>query len=270
MSLSLLLVGCGKMGQAMLGGWIQNGIDPSGIVVVDPASENLRFARDLGCRGVVSAGDIPAGFSPDVLILAVKPQVILDVLPTYRAFAAAGSLVISIAAGTRIEAFEAAFGEAAAIVRTMPNTPAAVHQGMLVSCANASVTARQREICDQLMRAIGEVAWIEDEALMNAVTGLSGSGPAYVFYLIETMAAAGVKAGLPEDLAIQLAHQTVAGAGALARQSDESAAQLRINVTSPNGTTAAGLQVLMDETSGLAPLMEKTVAAAAHRSEELG
>lgn len=270
MSLSLLLVGCGKMGQAMLGGWIQNGIDPARIVAVDPAPDNLAIARGLGCTAVAAADDIPTGFRPDVLILAVKPQVIRDVLPTYRAFAEAGTLVISIAAGTRIATFEEAFGVGAAIIRTMPNTPAAVRQGMLVSCANAKVTAAERELCDRLMRAIGDVAWVEDEEMMNAVTGLSGSGPAYVFYLIETMAAAGVKAGLPEDLAIRLARQTVAGAGALALQSEESAAQLRINVTSPNGTTAAGLEVLMDETSGLGPLMEKTVAAATRRSRELG
>ena len=185
-------------------------------------------------------------------------------------FAAAGSLIISIAAGPRLATFEAAFGADAAIIRTMPNTPAAVHQGMMVSCANASVSPAQRGICDQLMQAIGEVAWVEDEALMDAVTGLSGSGPAYVFYMIECMAEAGVKAGLPEALAVQLAQQTVAGAGALARQSSDSAAQLRVNVTSPNGTTAAGLAVLMDEKSGLAPLMEKTVAAATERSKELG
>ncbi|MAL80368.1 MAG: pyrroline-5-carboxylate reductase [Sneathiella sp.] len=270
MKLSLLLVGSGKMGQAMLGGWIDKGIRPADIVVVDPGPENLAIAARLGCQAVATVDDIPKAFRPDVLVLAVKPQVILDVLPTYRAFAAAGSLIISIAAGTRLATFEAAFGADAAIIRTMPNTPAAVHQGMMVSCANASVSPAQRGICDQLMQAIGEVAWVEDEALMDAVTGLSGSGPAYVFYMIECMAEAGVKAGLPEALAVQLAQQTVAGAGALARQSSDSAAQLRVNVTSPNGTTAAGLAVLMDEKSGLAPLMEKTVAAATERSKELG
>lgn len=270
MTLSLLLVGCGKMGQAMLGGWIDHDIDPASIVVVDPNSENLSVAEKLGCQAVLSAADIPDAFRPEVIILAVKPQVISDVLPTFRAFAEKGSLVVSIAAGTRIATFEAVFGESSAIVRAMPNTPAAVHQGMIVCCPNAHVSAGQKDHCDLLMQAIGSVAWIEDETLMDAVTGLSGSGPAYVFYMIEAMTGAGVKAGLPEDLAIQLAQETVAGAGALARQSDEPAAQLRQNVTSPNGTTAAGLEVLMNEEIGLGPLMEKTVAAATARSKELG
>ncbi|MDF2367801.1 pyrroline-5-carboxylate reductase [Sneathiella sp.] len=270
MTLSLLLVGSGKMGQAMLGGWIDNDIDPANIVVVDPNSENLSVAQKLECTGVSSATDIPGDFQPDVIILAVKPQVIGDVLPTFRAFAEKGSLVVSIAAGTRIATFEEAFGETSAIVRAMPNTPAAVHQGMIVCCPNAHASTGQKDHCDRLMKAIGSVAWIEDEALMDAVTGLSGSGPAYVFYMIEAMTVAGVKAGLPEDLAVQLAQETVAGAGALARQSDETAAQLRKNVTSPNGTTAAGLEVLMNEENGLGSLMEKTVAAATARSKELG
>ncbi|MFC4272833.1 pyrroline-5-carboxylate reductase [Sneathiella chungangensis] len=270
MGLSLLLVGCGKMGQAMLGGWIDDGIIPAEIVVIDPNAENLAVALDLKCRGVEAAADMPTDFMPDVIVLAVKPQIITDVLPIFRAFAEKGSLVVSIAAGTRLATFEAAFGESAAIVRAMPNTPAAVHQGMIVCCPNGHVSSAQKSDCDRLMRAIGEVAWIEDEELMDAVTGLSGSGPAYVFYMIETMTAAGVKAGLPEGLAVQLAQQTVAGAGALARASDEDAAQLRKNVTSPNGTTAAGLAVLMDDASGLGPLMERTVAAATRRSRELG
>ena len=269
MTLSLLLVGSGKMGQAMLGGWIDNGINPDNIVVIEPNSANLAVAVDLGCRGIRSAVDIQDSFQPDVIVVAVKPQVIVDVLPAFQALAEKGSLVISIAAGTTIATFEAAFGDNAAVVRTMPNTPAAVLQGMIVCCPNAQVTVDQKANCDQLMKAIGSVAWIEDEALMDAVTGLSGSGPAYVFYMIETMAAAGVQAGLPEELAVQLARETVAGAGALAHQSNENAPQLRKNVTSPNGTTAAGLEILMDEKGGLGPLMEKTVAAATKRSKEL-
>jgi len=270
MTLSLLLVGSGKMGQAMLGGWIENKIDPANIIVVDPDLKNLKVASELGCRGIRAASEIPGDFEPDVVVLAVKPQIISDVLATFRAFAEKGSLVVSIAAGTRIATFEAAFGETAAVIRAMPNTPAAVHQGMIVCCPNENVSEAQRAHCDRLMQAIGSVAWIDDEALMDAVTGLSGSGPAYVFYMIEAMTAAGVKAGLPEPLAVQLAQETVAGAGALARQSGETAAQLRKNVTSPNGTTAAGLEILMNEKSGLAPLLEKTVAAATARSKELG
>ena len=270
MSLSLLLIGSGKMGQAMLGGWIENGLEPAGIVVIDPNTENLAYASDLGCTGIGSAEDIPGEFQPDIIVLAVKPQIIKDVLGTFRKLTDKGSLVISIAAGTRISTFEEAFGKSAAIIRVMPNTPAAVHQGMMVCCPNPHANADQRKYCDQLMQAIGEVAWIEDEGLMDAVTGVSGSGPAYVFYMIEAMAAAGVEAGLPEELAVKLAQETVAGAGALARQSTETAAQLRKNVTSPNGTTAAGLAVLMDEKKGLGPLMTETVAAATNRSKELG
>lgn len=270
MSLSLLLVGCGKMGQAMLRGWIDEGIEPREIVVIDPNADNLAVAVNLDCRGVKGAGDIPLDFRPDVIVLAVKPQIIADVLPTFRALAEAGSLVVSIAAGARLATFEAGFGGHAAIIRAMPNTPAAVHQGMIVCCPNGHVSPAQKSACNRLMTAIGEVAWIEDEGLMDAVTGLSGSGPAYVFYMIEAMTAAGIQAGLPDSLAVQLARQTVAGAGALARAADESAAELRKNVTSPNGTTAAGLAVLMDETSGLGPLMAKTVAAATKRSKELG
>ncbi|MEX0583277.1 MAG: pyrroline-5-carboxylate reductase [Sneathiella sp.] len=270
MPLSLLLVGSGKMGQAMLGGWVENGIEPARIVVIDPNAENLSRAIDLGCKGIGSADDIPNGFQPDIIVLAVKPQIIKDVLGTFREFAEKGSLVISIAAGTRIATFEEAFGNNAAIIRVMPNTPAAVHQGMMVCCPNAHVREDQKKHCDQLMQAIGAVAWIEEEELMDAVTGVSGSGPAYVFYMIEAMTAAGISAGLPEELAVKLAQETVAGAGALARHSSETAAQLRKNVTSPNGTTAAGLAVLMDEESGLGPLMKETVAAATQRSKELG
>ncbi|MEX1034896.1 MAG: pyrroline-5-carboxylate reductase [Sneathiella sp.] len=270
MPLSLLLVGSGKMGQAMLGGWVENGVEPARIVVIDPNAENLSRAIDLGCKGIGSADDIPNGFQPDIIVLAVKPQIIKDVLGTFREFAEKGSLVISIAAGTRIATFEEAFGNNAAIIRVMPNTPAAVHQGMMVCCPNAHVSEDQKKHCDQLMQAIGAVAWIEEEELMDAVTGVSGSGPAYVFYMIEAMTAAGISAGLPEELAVKLAQETVAGAGALARHSSETAAQLRKNVTSPNGTTAAGLAVLMDEERGLGPLMKETVAAATQRSKELG
>ncbi|TNE35699.1 MAG: pyrroline-5-carboxylate reductase [Alphaproteobacteria bacterium] len=269
MSLKLLLVGSGKMGQAMLGGWVEGEVSPSDIAVIDPNSGNLAVAAGLGCRGYAEPSQIPADFAPDVMVLAVKPQMMGEVLPAYRAFAEKGAPVISIAAGTRIESFEAAFGDSAAIIRVMPNTPAAIRKGMLVCCANSKATDAHQEICTRLMSAIGDVSWIEDEALMDAVTGLSGSGPAYVFYMIETMTAAGIAAGLPEDLAVKLATGTVAGAGALARMSGESAAVLRQNVTSPNGTTAAGLEVLMSE-DGLAPLMKKTVAAATDRSKELG
>ncbi|MCR9213828.1 MAG: pyrroline-5-carboxylate reductase [Proteobacteria bacterium] len=268
MSLSVLLVGSGKMGQALLGGWVEDHILPSNIVAVDPNSENLAAATALGCQGVASPDDIDPAFQPDVMVLAVKPQMMEAVLPTYRGFTDKGTMVISIAAGTAIAQFEEAFGSTAAIIRTMPNTPAAVRRGMIVCCANSIVQDDQRKLCQHLMEAVGVVDWVEDEDMLDAVTGLSGSGPAYVFYMIEAMIAAGVAAGLPEKLSETLAEATIAGAGELARQSDEAPAVLRQNVTSPNGTTAAGLEVLMAE-DGLTPLMIKTVAAATRRSREL-
>ncbi len=257
------------MGRAMLGGWIDEGVKPNDIVVIDPSTDNLEKASKLGCRGFSSPLLIEEGYLPDVIILAVKPQIISDVIGSYKNYTDKGALVISIAAGARIELFEASFGSNAAIIRTMPNTPAAIRRGMMVSVANAHVDDHQRKICDILMQAIGETAWVEDEALMDAVTGLSGSGPAYVFFMVEAMKNAGISAGLPEELALKLAKQTVAGAGELAIQAQDSIEQLRINVTSPNGTTAAGLSVLMAE-DGLSPLMARTVAAASQRSKELG
>ena len=257
------------MGRAMLGGWIEEGVKPNDVVVVDPGEDNLERAAKLGCRTVSSPLLIDAEFQPDVIILAVKPQVISDVLPSYQTYAAKGALIISIAAGARISLFEESFGKTSAVIRTMPNTPAAIRRGMMVSCANAYVTDLHKEMCDQLMQAIGTTAWVEDESLMDAVTGLSGSGPAYVFYMIQAMTEAGVAAGLPADLAEKLAKTTVSGAGELALLSSETVEQLRINVTSPNGTTAAGLNVLMSD-DGLSKLMEATVAAATARSNELG
>lgn len=264
-----MLVGCGNMGRAMLNGWIDEGVKPNNVVVIDPSVENLEKVSKLGCRGFSSPLLIEEGYKPDVIILAVKPQVISDVLDSYKTYTNAGSLIISIAAGTRIQLFEESFGESAAIIRTMPNTPAAVRRGMMVSVANKNVGDDQKKICDVLMQAIGTTAWVDDENLMDAVTGLSGSGPAYVFYMVQAMAEAGVAAGLDADLALKLAKTTVAGAGELALQSGESVEQLRVNVTSPNGTTAAGLGVLMAD-DGLVPLMKETVAAATARSKELG
>lgn len=257
------------MGRAMLGGWIEEGIKPNDIVVIDPSPNNLEKASRLGCRGFTSPLLIEEGYLPDVIILAVKPQIISDVIGSYKNYTGKGALVISIAAGARIKLFEASFGPGAAIIRTMPNTPAAIRRGMMVSVANANVDDRQRKLCDILMQAIGETAWVEDEALMDAVTGLSGSGPAYVFFMVEAMKNAGIAEGLPEELALKLAKHTVAGAGELAIQAQDTIEQLRINVTSPNGTTAAGLSVLMAD-DGLSPLMAKTVAAASQRSKDLG
>ena len=267
MGSKLLLVGCGKMGQALLGGWLAAG-SVQRCLVIEPQPVELpaRHAAGAPVELLADAGAIPADFVPDALVLAVKPQVMADVLPAYRRFAGQ-ALFLSIAAGKTIASFEAVLGDAA-IVRAMPNTPAAVGRGITVACANGKVDAAGRALAESLLAAVGEVGWVGQEGLMDAVTAVSGSGPAYVFLLAEVLAAAGIKAGLPADLAERLARVTVAGSGELLHRSAESAEQLRRNVTSPNGTTAAALAVLMAE-PGLQALLEKAVAAATNRSREL-
>lgn len=263
----LLLVGCGKMGGAMLEGWLASGTAAGGVHVVEPFGA-AAFAKRPGVNVVSSVDELPGDLNPQVVVLAVKPQAMSAVVGAYKKFAGPRCLFVSIAAGTTIGFFEAELGEDAAIVRAMPNTPAAVGQGITVICPNAKATAQQIAEADALLQAVGETATIDDESLMDAVTGVSGSGPAYVFLMIECMTKAGVDAGLPEELAGRLALQTVAGAGHLARQSEEAPDQLRRNVTSPNGTTQAALDVLMAD-DGLQPLMTKAVAAAANRGREL-
>lgn len=262
----VLLVGCGKMGSAMLAGWLERGIDPAGIVVVEPGST----ARDaFGPKGVTVVDDAAAidrTFQPDVVVLAVKPQVMADVAPAYARFTS--GVFLSIAAGKTLGFFEGLLGDVA-IVRAMPNTPAAVQAGITVCVANARVDAARRTACQVLLQSVGEVAWIEDEGQMDAVTAVSGSGPAYVFLLAEVMAKAGIAAGLPAELSTKLARATVWGSGQLLNQSAESSEQLRINVTSPGGTTAAALAVLMQPGQGFAELMDQAVAAAAKRGKEL-
>lgn len=265
MSRGILLVGCGKMGSALLAGWLHQGIASSEIVIVEP---NPVPDLPAGIRQVHAAEAIPADFSPALVMLAVKPQVMDTVAPAYAAYAGKDACFLSIAAGKTITTLNRLLGGRAAIVRAMPNTPAAVGAGITVCCANADVTAGQRQSCGNLLAAVGEVAWVEDEGLIDAVTAVSGSGPAYVFWLAECLAAAGEKAGLDAGLAAHLARATVSGSGLLMRQSPDSPTQLRKNVTSPNGTTQAALDVLM-ASDGLAPLMERAVAAAAKRSREL-
>ncbi len=268
-----VLVGGGKMGGALLAGWRdKGGIPADDIAVVEPMAE---AARELHARHGVSvfesATALDTAATPTVVLFAVKPQVIGDVVGDYRRFVGnggGGPVFLSIAAGTTIGFFESNLGADAAIVRSMPNTPAAVGRGITVACANGQVAGDQIALCTDLLSAVGEVAWIDDEALMDAVTGVSGSGPAYVFLLIESMAAAGVAAGLAPDLSEKLARATVTGAGELAFRSSEAAEILRRNVTSPGGTTAAALSVLMSA-DGLEALMTKAVAAATERSKEL-
>jgi len=268
MSGPLLLVGCGKMGGALLGGWLDQGITADQVVVVEPALDSDRSAVPSGVTVLSDGSEFAAEFAPAVVVFAVKPQVMGDVVPGYSRFK--GSAVyLSIAAGTPIRFFEANLGDGAAVVRVMPNTPAAVREGMSVLCANSHTSEVQHDLCGGLMAAVGDTAWLEDEALMDAVTAVSGSGPAYVFHLIECLAKAAVDVGLEPELAARLALQTVAGSGELARQSDDDAAQLRVNVTSPGGTTHAALEVLMGD-GGLQPLMTKAVQAAEKRGKELG
>jgi pyrroline-5-carboxylate reductase len=263
----LLLVGCGKMGSALLEGWLASGVPAADIVVVEPAAGGA--LADPSPRFVADPDAIARDFAPTVVIFAIKPQMMDEAAPHYARYAGAGTVFLSIAAGKTIGGFEAALGEGAAIVRAMPNTPAAIGRGVSVACPNAQVSEGQRALCGELLSAVGEVAWVEDEALLDPVTAVSGSGPAYVFLLTEAMTAAGVSAGLPEALAKQLARATVAGAGELMRKSGEEASQLRINVTSPGGTTQAALEVLMAKKGGLEALMTRAVKAAARRSREL-
>lgn len=263
----LLLVGCGKMGAAMLEGWLESGIVAAGVNVVEPAGLT-GFAGRGEVRAVPRVGDLPHGLDPEVVVFAVKPQVMAEVVPHYRHFAKPGTVFLSIAAGTPIRFFQEHLGPDAAIVRAMPNTPAAIGQGITVICPNATTTDAQADLAKSLLRAVGEVMAVDDEALIDPVTAVSGSGPAYVFLLIEAMADAGVAAGLPRALANRLALVTVAGAGQLAVQSDDPPATLRENVTSPGGTTYAALQVLMAK-GGLGDLMTEAVAAATRRGREL-
>jgi len=260
----ILLVGCGKMGGALLAGWRERGIAPHFIVVEPEAT--VAAAPDVTLHR--SPATLPAELDPAAIVLAVKPQSLDAVLPPYRSFAARGAVFLSIAAGKTLGYYGRALGAGAAVVRAMPNTPAAIGRGIAVLCASSGVSAAARELCDRLLGAVGEVAWVEDESLMDAVTAVSGSGPAYVFLLIECLARAAVAAGLPPALAEKLALATVAGSGELARLAAEPPARLRENVTSPGGTTRAALDVLM-AADGLEPLLVKAVAAATRRSREL-
>lgn len=267
MSPFLILVGCGKMGGALLEGWLERGIDAATVIVVEPNAEAARPAIKRGVAVVSDAEDLESGMAPRVVVFAVKPQMMDDVVPEYARFVRSGALFLSIAAGKTLAYFEERLG-GGAIVRSMPNTPAAVRRGITVACANADVDAGQRDLADELLRAAGEVAWVEDEGLLDAVTALSGGGPAYVFLLVECLAEAGIEAGLPAELSERLARVTVAGAGELLHRSAEAAATLRRNVTSPGGTTAEALKVLMAD-DGWQPLVTRAIAAATARSREL-
>lgn len=258
----LVLLGCGKMGGAMLRGWLDGGLSPSAVHIVDPHP-----AAWLNAAGVAVNAELPP--EPGIVIVAVKPQMMGAALPTLKGYGNGATLFVSVAAGTTIATYEAMLGAQTPIVRAMPNTPAAVGRGITAIIGNAHATPAHLYAAEALLRAVGQVVLLETEDQMDAVTGLSGSGPAYVFHMIECMARAGEAQGLSPALSLHLAQATVAGAGALAEAADETPATLRENVTSPNGTTQAGLEVLMNEETGLPPLMARTVAAAADRSRAL-
>ena len=264
----LLLVGCGKMGRAMLEGWLGRGLPPNEVAIIEPNTEIGGALRSRGLRHVANADALPVSLRPAVVLLAVKPQMMDGAVKSIAQFATPGTLLLSIAAGKTLAYFGRQFGEEAAVIRAMPNTPAAVGRGITVAVANPRVTLHQRAIADALLAAVGEVAWVEDESQIDAVTAVSGGGPAYVFLLMEVLAQAGIAAGLPTELAERLARRTVEGAGELSRRSEESPAVLRKHVTSPGGTTLEALKILMAD-DALQPLFTRAIAAATRRSREL-
>lgn len=263
----VMLVGCGNMGRAMLEGWLDAGrLKPGQVDVVEPADVLRERAAALGVN-VHAAADRLAQSGDAIVILAVKPQVIVKVAADYRGFAQAGATFVSIAAGTPVSALEGVLGAGTPVIRCMPNTPAAIGKGMMVVYANSHVAPSTLDEVKLLLSASGMVETIDDEDLMHAVTAVSGSGPAYLFHFIECLTEAGEKAGLPAETAAKLAMQTAYGAASLAAASDDPPSRLREQVTSPNGTTAAALGVLMGP---MGTLMDEAVEAARKRSEELG
>ena len=261
----IALIGAGKMGGALLEGWLRLGLDPRNVAVLEP--EPLPHIAALASRGIRLNPDPTTLRQADIIVIAIKPQAADEALSALAADVSSSALIISIMAGRTLRFLSTAFPHAKSMVRAMPNTPAAIGRGITVAVA-AKVDQRQRQIAHRLLGATGAVTWVDDESLMDAVTALSGSGPAYVFLLAEALAQAGAAVGLPANLAKMLARETIAGSGELLRQSGQDAATLRQNVTSPGGTTAAALAVLM-RPNGLVRLMSDAVAAATARSREL-
>jgi len=262
----IVLIGAGNMGGAMLAGWLKSGIPGASILVLDPGPPPV-MQKLIADNGVRHETATPAGVTAGVLFIAVKPQIMDAVLPPAKGLVGPETVVVSVAAGKTLANLEAHLGEAA-MVRAMPNTPAMIGRGVTGAYGNAKVSDAQREQVHALLKVSGPVEWVQAEADIDAVTAVSGSGPAYVFYLVECMAEAGRKLGLPADLAMRLARETVSGAGELLHQSPDDAARLRQNVTSPGGTTAAALSVLMAD-EGMQPLFDRAIAAARKRAEEL-
>ncbi|MQY43297.1 pyrroline-5-carboxylate reductase [Epibacterium sp. SM1969] len=258
----LVLLGCGKMGSAMLAGWLDGGLPATSVWVQDPNPSD--WVQNSGVHVNASLPEKPA-----IVLIAVKPQMMAEALPVLKSYGGGGTLFVSVAAGISIATFEDILGTGTPIVRAMPNTPAAISRGITAIIGNEHCSPLDLNAADLLLSAVGQVVRLENEGQMDAVTAVSGSGPAYVFHLIETLAAAGVAEGLSPQLALQLAQATVAGAGALAETATEGPDQLRVNVTSPGGTTQAALEVLMNEEEGFPALLKRAVAAASNRSKEL-
>ena len=267
---TILLVGCGKMGGALLKGWFAQGLNPVDVMIVEPAGRaGVEAAHDHPALSVLNdLSDLPSDFTPDAVVFAVKPQAAADIIPSYARFVDAGTVYLSIIAGLPLTKLQSLLGGRAPVVRAMPNTPASIGRGMSVLCAANAVGPSQKRVCKVLLAAVGHTAWIADEAEMDAVTAVSGSGPAYVFLLAEAMTEAGIAAGLAPALAEQLARATVSGAGAMLDSDSDTASVLRKNVTSPGGTTEAALNILMAD-DGLQRLMIQAIAAASKRSKEL-
>jgi pyrroline-5-carboxylate reductase len=264
---TLVLVGAGKMGGAMLEGWLKAGAESAHIAVLEP-QPSTEMRGLLERHGIPLNPGIAAVKNAEVILVAVKPQVLDGMLPQLAPLMVAKPLVLSVVAGKTIASFERHLGADAAVIRTIPNTPAAIGRGITAMAANANVSGAQRALAEALLSTIGEVVTVDREELIDCVTAVSGSGPAYVFYLTECLAKAGEDLGLAPELAMQLARATVSGAAELMRVTGTEAETLRKNVTSPNGTTFAALQVLMAE-DGLGPLMARAVKAANDRSREL-
>ncbi len=261
----LVLLGCGKMGSAMLQGWLAQGLPAASVWINDPHPSD--WVQGLVPDGLHLNVDLPA--SPAIVLVAVKPQMMAEALPSLTPLGNGTTLFITVAAGTPMSFYETTLGAQTPVVRAMPNTPAAVGRGITALIGNANTGDGEIALAEGLLQAVGQTVRLDNEAQIDAVTGVSGSGPAYVFHLIETLAAAGVAEGLAPDLAMRLAKATVGGAGHLAEMADEDPAQLRMNVTSPQGTTAAALEVLMDADTGFPALLKRAVKASADRSREL-
>jgi pyrroline-5-carboxylate reductase len=266
----VLLLGCGKMGGAMLAGWLEQGLGNDAIYIVDPYLDPVRntFSSLPEIAFNETIEKLDSALAPSFIIMAVKPQMMDEAITALKSMNVYESVILSVAAGKTIQYFEDKLSADQLIIRAMPNTPAAIGKGITVCCANKLVTQDQKAICTTLLETVSTVEWITDESLMDAVTALSGSGPAYVFYMAEAMAAAGEAIGLPAELSKKLARETVSGAGALLEASEESTSRLRENVTSPGGTTAAALDILMSD-DGIVKIMRRAMQEAKARSKEL-